>query len=337
MWGYGGNHFPHKKNFIIIFYSYKINLILEQRIIKTLNFDKFRQLFEKNRHIFFNILYYNSSMNKIRFENMPPALQEKALHLEKILKGYAAPFVIACSGGLDSRFLAFFAKQINCHFSLVHAAGKHIDAKETNYLTDWSFKNSLALTTVPLDIFELEQVSHNHKNRCYYCKLHTFKTFQIHFPNSIICDGTHAEDTTAYRPGLQALQELSIQSPLALANFTKQDIRGMGKIIGLENYQQKARPCLLTRFPYHTEIKEKILQQLIHLEDFFEQELIKIFGTNIPDFRIRYINAEFYFHYQQNIQKEALNTLQTALNEAKITSIRFEQLSKLSGYFDKNE
>ena len=50
-----------------------------------------------------------------------------------------------------------------------------------------------------------------------------------------------------------------------------------------------------------------------------------------------YINAEFYFHYQQNIQKEALNTLQTALNEAKITSIRFEQLSKLSGYFDKNE
>lgn len=275
-------------------------------------------------------------MNTLIFpENLPSPLKEKAYLLQKILHDFAPPFVIACSGGLDSRFLAFFAKQINCHFSLVHAAGKHIDAKETNYLTDWSFKNSLALTTVPLDIFELEQVSHNHKNRCYYCKLYTFKTFQTHFSKSIICDGTHAEDTTAYRPGLQALQELSVQSPLALANFTKQDIRDMGKIIGLENYQQKARPCLLTRFPYHTEIQETLLQQLIYLEDFFELKLTKIFGTNIPDFRIRCIHGEFYFHYQQHLENEVLNTLQTTLKQAKIFSVKFEQLSKLSGYFDK--
>lgn len=271
------------------------------------------------------------------FATISPALKEKALHLETILKGYTVPFVIACSGGLDSRFLAFFAQKINCHFSLVHATGKHIDTKETTYLNNWSFHNSLALTTVPLDIFELEQVSHNHKKRCYYCKLNTFKTFQAHFPNSIICDGTHAEDTTAYRPGLQALQELSIQSPLALANFTKQDIRELGKLIGLENYQQKARPCLLTRFPYHTEIKDTALNQLIYLENFFEAELTKIFGTNIPDFRIRFINGKFCFHYQQHIENQILNTLQTTLKQAKIAPIKFDKLSKLSGYFDKSE
>lgn len=277
-------------------------------------------------------------MNKHDFlENINPSLQEKALHLEEILKGYAVPFVIACSGGLDSRFLAFFAKQIGCEFSLVHATGKHIDAKETRYLKKWSTENSLALTAVSLDIFGLEPVFHNHENRCYYCKLHTFKTFQANFPSLIICDGTHAEDTTAYRPGLMALQELSIQSPLALANFTKQDIRSLGKIIGLENYQQKARPCLLTRFPYHTEIKDDILQQLISLEVFFEAELTKIFAANIPDFRIRFINGEFCFHYQQNMEKEVLNTLQTELKKAKILPVKFEQLSKLSGYFDKNK
>lgn len=271
------------------------------------------------------------------FEKSTPALQEKARHLKEILKSYTAPFVIACSGGLDSRFLTFFAQKAGCEFSLVHATGKHIDAKETAYLKKWSTAHSLSLTTISLDIFQLEQVLHNHETRCYYCKLHTFKTFQSHFPLCIICDGTHAEDTTAYRPGLQALQELAIQSPLALANFTKQDIRELGKSIGLENYQQKARPCLLTRFPYHTEIKKTILQQVISLEDFFEFELTKIFGTNIPDFRIRALNGEFYFHYQRSLDKEILNTLQTALKQARIDSIKFEQLSKLSGFFDKNK
>lgn len=275
-------------------------------------------------------------MNNTLFKNLPLLLQEKALYLQDILQSCPKPFGIACSGGLDSRFLAFFAKKINCQFSLFHAAGKHIDAKETTYLKEWSKKNNLSLTIVPVDIFLLEQVSHNHKDRCYYCKLHTFQALQSHCSSSVLCDGTHADDSNAYRPGLKALHELSVQSPLALANFTKQDIRELGKAIGLENYQQKARPCLLTRFPYHTEIKDTILQQLIFLEDFFENELTKIYGENIPDFRVRYIHTEFCFHYQQPIQKEVLNTLQTALTQAKLCPVRFEQLSKLSGYFDKN-
>lgn len=268
------------------------------------------------------------------FINLPLPLQEKALHLREILKNYPQPFGIACSGGLDSRFLAFFAKKINCQFSLFHATGKHIDAKETTYLKAWSKKNELSLHIVPVDIFSLEQVSRNHRDRCYYCKLHTFKTLQRHTSFSVICDGTHAEDSTAYRPGLRALQELAVQSPLALANFAKQDIRELGKVLGLENYQQKARPCLLTRFPYHSEIKDNTLQQIIVLEDFFEKELIKIFGENIPDFRIRFLNGTYCFHYQQNMRNEVLNTLQTALTHAKIPAIKFEQLAKLSGYFD---
>lgn len=268
------------------------------------------------------------------FNNLPLPLQEKAQHLQEILYSYPKPFGIACSGGLDSRFLAFFAKKIACQFSLFHATGKHIDAKETAYLQEWSKKNTLSLTLVPVNLFSLEQVSHNHKDRCYHCKLHTFQTLQTYCPSSILCDGTHAEDSTAYRPGLRALQELSVQSPLALANFSKKDIRELGKVLGLENYQQKARPCLLTRFPYHSEIKDSILQQIIFLEDFFEKELTKIYGENIPDFRIRAIHGEFCFHYQQPIQDEILNTLQTALTQAKISAIKFEQLPKLSGYFD---
>lgn len=275
-------------------------------------------------------------MNNTLFENLPLLLQEKALHLQDILQSYPKPFGIACSGGLDSRFLAFFAQKTGCRFSLFHATGKHIDAKETTYLKEWSKKNAFSLTLVPVDVFSLEQVSHNHKDRCYYCKLHTFQTLQSQCFSSIICDGTHADDSNAYRPGLKALHELSVQSPLALANFTKHDIRELGKAIGLENYQQKARPCLLTRFPYDSEIKDNILQEITALENFFEKELTKIYGESIPDFRIRFIGAEFYFHYQQNIQKEVLNSLQTALTQAKLRSIRFEQLLTLSGYFDKS-
>lgn len=275
-------------------------------------------------------------MNTLIFpENLPSPLKEKAFLLQKILHNFAPPFVIACSGGLDSRFLAFFAKKTGCRFSLLHAAGKHVGAKETEYLKEWSKRENIPLTIIPVDILKIEHVRNNHPARCYHCKLHTFGILKQQSGPSAVCDGTHAEDKNTYRPGLAALQELSIQSPLALANFSKQDIRELAKAIGLENHMQKARPCFLTRFPYHVPIQEIMLNRLIELEDFFEKELTKICGDPSPDFRVRHIQDTFCFHYDQAMRDNDLIALQTALNKAKIPDIKFERLSKLSGYFDK--
>lgn len=273
----------------------------------------------------------------LNFTSLSAELQAKAQKLRQILQSLPAPFYIACSGGLDSRFLAFFAQKCGCGFSLIHAAGPHIDPKETQYLDTWSRQRNMPLRTVAVNALSVPQAAYNSKERCYHCKRLTFKTMQSLIGSAVLCDGSHADDGFAYRPGLRALQELGIQSPLALANFSKQDIRETGKAIGLENYGQKARPCLLTRFPYNTEINETALTAIAELEDFFEKELQKLFGTDIPDFRIRNIEGTFQFHYCVPLQKEHLNALQNAAVSAKILSIQYKRLDKLSGYFDYTE
>lgn len=265
------------------------------------------------------------------------SLKEKVQKLQDILHKYPSPFYIACSGGLDSRFLAFFAKKIQCRFTLVHADGNHIDQNETAYLDKWSKLHALSLKTVSINVLAEREIAFNQRDRCYYCKKKTFQTFKTITGETVLCDGTHAEDSCSYRPGLRALQELGIQSPLALANFSKQDIRTAGKLLKLDNHTQKARPCLLTRFPYNTAISETMLAELAKTENFFDSELHKIYGQNIPDFRIRHIDGIFQFHYSSPIQKKHLNALQNAATNAKMPLIEFKRLPRLSGYFDYTE
>lgn len=269
------------------------------------------------------------------FNNLPPLLREKAQKLAEILKSYPSPFVIACSGGLDSRFLAFFAKKISCRFDLVHLDGSHTDSTETEYLRQWCKEQDLPLTVLPVSVFGIPEIAHNHKTRCYHCKRISFQTILSHYGNAVVCDGTHADDKKAFRPGLKALRELGIQSPLSLAEISKEDIRGLGKLLGLDNYGQKARPCLLTRFPYQTEIDRNILEKIQKAErlcsEYFQEKL----PENFPDFRIRYIDNTFHFHFTDAISEENLTALQNLLNSAKIEDIKFQRLNALSGYFDQ--
>ncbi len=276
------------------------------------------------------------------FTHLEPPLKEKALALQNILQNFGPAFCIACSGGLDSRFLAFFAQKTGCVFSLIHITGKHIDPRETEYLKQWSTKHKIPLFLLPLNVLENPEIAGNSKERCYYCKKTAFQTMLdfMHLQNTlksgtVLCDGSHADDKNVYRPGLRALHELGIQSPLALANFSKTDIRNAGMAMGLDNYSQKARPCLLTRLPYNTPIDEELLMQLTRAEVFFEKELTKLFGENIPDFRVRRIDNKLYFHYTEYVTEEQISTLQKALENAELPPVHFERLNVLSGYFDR--
>lgn len=276
------------------------------------------------------------------FTHLEPTLKTKALALQNILQNFGPAFYIACSGGLDSRFLAFFAQKISCAFTLVHVTGKHIDPRETEYLKQWSAKRKIPLFLLPLNVLENQKIADNDKERCYYCKKTTFQ-IMLDFicrqndakASTVLCDGSHADDQNMYRPGLRALRELAVQSPLALANFSKEDIRNAGRALGLDNCNQKARPCLLTRLPYNTRIDEKALMQLTRAEVFFEKELAKLFRENIPDFRVRRIDNKLYFHYTEFIGKERLNMLQKAWENSELPPIHFERLAVLSGYFDR--
>ena len=260
-------------------------------------------------------------------------LKEKAKNLSIILQSFPTPFYIACSGGLDSRFLAFFSQKLGLNFTLLHCIGNHTDPKESAYLQTWVEKNSLSLKILPINIFTIQEIQFNHKDRCYHCKKIIFQTMLENIHHAPLCDGSHADDKNSYRPGLKALQELKILSPLAMANFSKSDIRQLALYIGLENPMQKAKPCLLTRFPYYTKIElDKINQITIYeniCEEFFTHHISSSF-----DFRIRNIDNKLSLHYTTCIENSILEKLQLTLKQAQLEPLTIKQLSKLSGYFD---
>lgn len=289
-----------------------------------------------------------------------------------LLKNKDALF-IACSGGLDSRFLAYYAKYVGIeNIQLLHIIGAHIDPSETIYLKKWALKNNFSLHCISVNILENTEVQNNVPLRCYYCKHKAFSTMLAYIKENFIpiipdmqsfsakgcstqanhilkenqhCisklkialhDGTHFDDTRSHRPGLRALEELKIVSPLALCSMTKSDILNLAKHIGLENATQKAKPCLLTRFNYNTFITRQKLLFIAEAEKKVEAIFTNEFSKNqIPDFRIREVKTDSYeIHTTQILSNDLIETLQSNLKKVMINPIECRTLKTLSGFFD---
>lgn len=283
----------------------------------------------------------------------------KTKDLTSILQNHFHNLFIACSGGLDSRFLAYFARYIGINnIQLLHIVGAHIDPSETLYLKEWAKKNSFSLHLIPVHVLEKNEIQYNHPLRCYHCKYMAFSTMynyiKENFSNQIsthiyreheiiLHDGTHFDDTKVHRPGLLALKELNIQSPLALAGFTKKDILEIALKIKLENPMQKSKPCLLTRFAYNTQITFEKLHFIAEAEKIVESIFLEKFGkNNTPVFRIREVSANMYeIHTLDILPKLLIETLQTTLknvniiNKFRINTIEHKTVEILSGYFDR--
>ena len=188
-------------------------------------------------------------------------MQEKLTQLRRLLVELRCP-LIAFSGGLDSRFLAHTAHQLQPEGVtplLVHCQGPHVPEEETASAKAFAAARGLPLTLVDFSPTVVAEVRRNDLKRCYHCKKALFSAF-LRVQNDLcpenpppLCDGTNASDLGLYRPGLQALQELGIRSPLAEAGLSKDEIRAAARAGGLENPEQQARPCLLTRFVYDLE------------------------------------------------------------------------------------
>lgn len=209
----------------------------------------------------------------------PKAAQALPSALCDILRSLP-PFAVAFSGGLDSRFLGHAAKLCGCDFLLLHARGPHVPEAETAYAIDWAQKSGLPLALLDFDPLEIEETRQNGRGRCYFCKKALFT--KLSECGRKLADGTNAGDLDMFRPGLQALRELDVFSPLAAAGLDKAAIRKFAALTGLENPGQKARPCLLTRFAYGKSPGYETLSRL----GAAEKELSGIFGNEI-DFRLR--------------------------------------------------
>lgn len=179
--------------------------------------------------------------------------------------------VIAFSGGVDSSLLVKLA--------CMYAAPK----KKTVYAVTISSELQPAMdapiaATVAAEAGAIHRIiytnelssagiGNNPKDRCYLCKKYLFsrlKEFAAGEGITAILEGTNEDDLHVYRPGLRAIRELGIESPLANVGLTKEQVRKMAQELGISVAKRPSMPCLATRFPYGTELT---LEKLKKVED----------------------------------------------------------------------
>lgn len=193
--------------------------------------------------------------------------------LSRIEKLAFEDVVLAYSGGVDSALLlklfwdacqkkgsAFYAVTIDS------TLGHLEEVKEAS-----RFAKSIGCETIVLKADPLKEagLKQNPVNRCYLCKHYLFGLI-VRFAKEkgarVIVDGTNADDLKVYRPGLKALSEYQIESPLAAANMTKAMVRQMAKDYGLTVSQKPSSPCLATRFPYGATLTEGDFKAVVQAE-----------------------------------------------------------------------
>lgn len=182
---------------------------------------------------------------------------------------------VAVSGGLDSRFLVHAAILAGVPVTPMHIAAPQNPASERHFAISWLKKQGLTAKLLHIDPLSLPEVRFNHKDRCYFCKKMLFEALREAAGALRLCDGSNASDLQEYRPGLAALRELSVDSPLAEAGLDKAAIRRLAAATGLEHATQASAPCLLTRFPYNTELDYGKIRRLGQAE----QALREFFKT----------------------------------------------------------
>lgn len=189
---------------------------------------------------------------------------------------------VAFSGGLDSRFLVHMALRAGLRVRALHAQGPHVPPRESQWAAQWAHSVGADFASIDFNPLEVAGVADNGPERCYYCKQALLATIKAHLMphQDLLCDGTNADDLVAHRPGLRALREASICSPLAHWNLTKAHIRHWAKSTGMDRADQRARPCLLTRFAYGMPPTRDMLHTLAATEAALED-------MGLQDFRLR--------------------------------------------------
>ncbi len=213
---------------------------------------------------------------------MPFEMTEtKSIKLNNILKELDS-FVVAFSGGVDSSFLLYRAHKVRKSSVLaITIRTPYIPSGEIYEAV--GFTKTFGIRHVILDINFPENIRNNPHDRCYQCKRSLFGELVSYARKNnydYVVDGTNADDDANLRPGMKALKEMEIVSPLMEAGLTKNDIRVLSKQEGLKTWDRPAMACLLTRIPYNTEVSEGILRMI-------EQAESMLFEKGYPGVRVR--------------------------------------------------
>jgi uncharacterized protein len=206
----------------------------------------------------------------IQLESIPADIQPYYHKLCNILKSYES-LVIAYSGGVDSAFLAFVAKdaledRMIAVLGISPSLAKREEAQALEFLEQYDIPH----TCVQTDELDISGYHVNGPDRCYYCKGELFNKLE-HFAEEQdykrIAHGANVDDKADYRPGSKAAAENNVAAPLIDAGFTKDMIRRTASALGLVLWDKPSAPCLASRIPYHMSVTTDKLAQIEQAEN----------------------------------------------------------------------
>ena len=190
---------------------------------------------------------------------------------------------LAFSGGVDSAYLLWAGKHYGCDLTAYYV--------HTAFQPEFEFRDAqrlakevgVPMVVVETDILVVPLAAANGPDRCYHCKKALFtKLWETarRDGHTLLLDGTNASDDAGDRPGMKALRELAVESPLRLCGLTKADVRRLSREAGLFTWDKPAYACLATRVPTGRAITKEDLERVEEAED-------ALFALGFTDFRVR--------------------------------------------------
>ena len=231
-------------------------------------------------------------------KKMTDDLSKKLNDLREYLRSLES-VAVAFSSGVDSTFLLSVAHEVLGDKAVaVTATSCSFPKRESDEAASFCKKNGIRQIVVQSEELEIPEFRHNPVNRCYLCKKELFnKIIKLAKENGIafVCEGSNMDDNGDYRPGLLAVAELGVKSPLRDCKLYKDEIREISKQMGLPTWKKQSFACLSSRFPYGEEINEKKLMMVDKAEQLlldmgFQQIRVRIHGENLA--RIEVLPSE---------------------------------------------
>jgi len=215
-------------------------------------------------------------------------LQDKLARLKRKIRGYKS-CTVAFSGGQDSALLLKICSQVLepdklLAVTAVSATYPRAELDKARILAKEIGARLKVIRTAELGD---KNFSSNPVKRCYFCKKELFtKLIKIAKQNKLnfVLEASNITDRSDYRPGSIAKQELKIESPLAEAGFSKEDIRNLSKKLSLSSWNKPSLACLASRIPYGTRITGGLLRKIDRAEEY-------LIGLGFKQVRLRYHNG----------------------------------------------
>ena len=206
------------------------------------------------------------------------------------------------SGGVDSSYLLYEGLRLGAHIKAYYVNSAFQPEFELRDAYRLAEQIGAEITVLEADILDCARVISNPPDRCYHCKIAIFGTLQkqaLADGITLVIDGTNASDDESDRPGMKALSELSVRSPLRECGITKDDARRLSKDAGLFTWNKPAYACLATRIPPGRSITKELLRRVENAED-------ALFSLGFTDFRVRVLDEAARLQLPREQMSEAV-------------------------------